>query len=449
MKLRHSILLFTFASGLALPASPLAAQAPGRLTTPEQARPGPRAPHTFRASVASSGAQANQYSQNPELTADGRFVVFSSNASNLVADDTNGSGDVFLHDLKTGLTTRVSVATGGAQADDWSGEPYVTPDGRFVAFGSLAANLDPLDTNSKQDVFVRDLWTGATERVSLATTGAEGDGKSYGVVLSDDGRFAAFSSDATNLAPGDANLQTDVFVRDRLLGVTEMVSVATGGIPGNGTSYYPSISADGRFISFSSDSDNFVPSHWNPYYQIYLRDRALDTTELISSDVLGFTPEAPAGAFSDVTPDGRYVAFASHSILIVGNDTNFAADVFVEDRLLGETYLVSVNAAGEQGSGDSLHPRISANGRYVVFNSIADNLVPDDDNLCADNFLHDLWTGETVCVTVAASGKVGNDFSWPATISADGRVTAFASHSSNLVPADSNRVEDVFARIQR
>src|SRR5438132_985845 len=212
---------------------------------------------TVRVSVASDGTEGNDVSLGSALSADGRFVAFDSAATDLVAGDTNGASDVFVHDRQTGTTERVSVASDGAQGNDSSsrGSPALSADGRFVAFDSDATNLVAGDTNGTTDVFVHDRQTGTTERVSVASGGGtQGNGKSGGFfafpALSADGRFVAFQSDATNLVAGDTNGTTDVFVHDRQTGTTERVSVASAGSQGNGSSAGPVLSADGRFVAF-------------------------------------------------------------------------------------------------------------------------------------------------------------------------------------------------------
>src|SRR5437762_932588 len=203
---------------------------------------------TVRVSVASGGTEGDDASLGSALSADGRFVAFDSAATDLVAGDTNGVSDVFVHDRQTGTIERVSVASGGAQGDGSSGligfafPPALSAAGRFVAFVSAATNLVTGDTNGAADVFVRDRQTGTTERVSVASGGTQGNAASWGLALSADGRFVAFQSDATNLVAGDTNGATDVFVRDRQTGMTERVSVASGGAPGNDGTGNPGLS---------------------------------------------------------------------------------------------------------------------------------------------------------------------------------------------------------------
>jgi Tol biopolymer transport system component len=228
---------------------------------------------TERVSVSTGGVQAYWPSDDPALSADGRFVAFHSDASHLVPGDTNGLGDVFVRDRRTGRTERVSVSTRGVQGDRDGGSPALSADGRFVAFHSEATNLVPGDTNGKRDVFVRDRQAGTTERVSVSTAGGQANDYSYTPAISPGGRFVAFQSLATNLVPGDTNGWGDVFVRDRQAGTTERVSVSTGGVQGNDSSYFPAISAVGRFVAFTSKATNLVPGDTNGKRDVFVRTR--------------------------------------------------------------------------------------------------------------------------------------------------------------------------------
>src|SRR6266567_3491186 len=243
---------------------------------------------TVRVSVASDGTEGNDVSMGSALSADGRFVAFDSAATDLVAGDTNRVSDVFVHDRQTGTTERVSVASDGAQGNGSSGllsfafPPALSADGRFVAFVSFATNLVASDTNGATDVFVHDRQTGITERVSVASDGTEGNAASAGAALSADGRFVAFHSTATNLVAGDTNGKTDVFIHDRQTGITERVSVASGGTEGNGFSAEPALSADGRFVAFHNTATNLVAGDTNGKTDVFVHDRQTGTTERVS-----------------------------------------------------------------------------------------------------------------------------------------------------------------------
>src|SRR5437016_5587381 len=240
---------------------------------------------TERVSVTSGGTEGNGASLGSALSADGRFVAFDSAATDLVAGDTNGVSDVFVHDRQTGTTERVSVASDGTQGNGKSGllsfafPPALSGDGRFVAFVSFATNLVAGDTNGATDVFVHDRQASTTERVSVAFYGTQGNDASSSPALSGAGRFVSCPSAATNLVAGDTNGATDVFVHDRQTGTTERVSVASGGTQGNGISAAPALSADGRFVAFHSTATNLVAGDTNGANDVFVHDRQASTTD--------------------------------------------------------------------------------------------------------------------------------------------------------------------------
>jgi Tol biopolymer transport system component len=351
---------------------------------------------TTRVSVASDGTQARSGtiygSLSPSISADGRYVAFHSYATNLVSGDTNLSSDVFVHDRQTGQTTRVSVASDGTQANNLSADPSISADGRYVAFVSFADNLVSGDTGYV-DVFVHDRQTGQTTRVSVATGGGQANGNSYGPSISADGRYVAFESDATNLVSGDTNFSADVFVHDRQTGQTTRVSVASDGTQANGQSSKPSISADGRYVAFMSFADNLVSMYPGPaprIYRIYVHDRQTGQTTLVSVASDG-TPADSGAFYPSISPDGRYVAFRSNASNLVSGDTNGTWDVFVHDRQTRQTIRVSVASDGTQANGVltiSSKPSISYDGRHVAFESDASSLVSGDTNNARDIFVH-------------------------------------------------------------
>jgi Tol biopolymer transport system component len=228
-----------------------------------------------RESVSSGGAQANGHSLAASISADGRYVAFYSSATNLVAGDTNGARDVFVHDNQTGATTRDSVSGSGAQANGQSFSPSISADGRYVAFYSDANDLVAGDTNNADDVFVHDRQSGATTRVSVSSAGGQTDGGSYLPALSADGRYVAFSSESTNLVPGDTNGAVDIFIHDNLSGATTRLSVKANGVEGDGDSIRPALSADGHFAAFDSQAANLVSGDGNGFSDVFLRDATL------------------------------------------------------------------------------------------------------------------------------------------------------------------------------
>jgi len=396
-------------------------------------------------SVASDGTQGNDDSYSPSISSDGRFVAFHSDASNLVPEDTNGWPDVFLHDRLTGVTEMVSVASDGTHGDSTSKDPSISADGRFVAFWSYAGNLVPVDTNVLADVFVHDRQIGETTRVSVTSTGEQSCGDHPSI--SADGRFVAFQSICTNLVPHDNNYWSDVFVHDRQTGITEIVSVDSDGIQGNDVSSSPVISADGRFVAFESTSDNLVPEDTNAAKDLFVHDRQTGSTERVSVASDGTQSDDSCGYSAcslSISADGRFVAFQSMASNLVPGDTNDWTDVFVHDRQTGETTRVSIGINGTQGNDASSNPLISADGRYVAFDSIASNLVPGDSVYNYDVFVHDRQTGVTTQVSVNIDGVEGNGYSQNPKISANMQWIAFRSNASNLVPGDTNGCLDIF-----
>ena len=417
----------------------------GAAGTPAAADASPRAGVTTRVSVSSTGEQANSYSSETSISADGRYVAFQSFASNLVVGDTNGAPDVFVRDLGAGSTQRVSVRTNGGQANDGSYFPAISADGRYVAFQSFASNLAVGDTNGASDVFVRDLVAGTTQRVSVRTDGGQANGGSYVPAISTDGGSVAFHSHATNLVAGDTNDEVDVFVRDLAAGTTRRVSVRTGGGQANSDSYFPAISGDGRYVAFQSSAANLVADDTNDKVDVYVRDRVAGTTSRVSVG-RGGRQSRGNSQYPAISADGRYVAFASFAGNLAPGDTNHVQDVFVRNLVAEKTRRVSVGPDGQQADHGSHSATIAANGRRVAFTSDATNLVTGDTNDLPDVFVRDWRAGTTRLVSVDSNGLQANGYSANPAISADGRYVAFGSEASNLVPADTNRDLDVFVR---
>jgi Tol biopolymer transport system component len=406
---------------------------------------------TQRVSVSGTATAGDDDSVLAAISGDGRFVAFWSLASNLVPGDTNGTTDVFVHDRQTATTERVSVdsrerqATGGT-FDTNFGRPAISPDGRFVAFASSATNLVKGDRNQTADIFLRDRVAGTTERVSMAGRKTETNAESSGPALSPDGRFVAFTSFADNLVAGDTNFTSDVFVRDRQAATTERVSVNSNEEQANNSSSEAAITPDGRLVAFSSAATNLIAGDVEDFASdVYLRDRQTGTTEGISTTQPSSGPVLHSGSPS-LSADGRLVAFHSWESNLVPGDTNGRFDIFVFDRQTQTTERVSVTSAGIEGNNDSTGPSINADGRLVAFTSDADNLVAGDGNFDLDIFVHDRQTQTTVRASVATDGtETGFELgSLNAALSADGQVVAFQSEGA-LVPEDGGFPVDVYA----
>ena len=401
---------------------------------------------TRRISVSSGGTQGNDASATPSISADGLSVAFMSAATNFVAGDTNDSLDVFCRNLLDSQTEIGSVGSSGL-GNDYSQGAAISADGNFVAFDSTATNLVAGDTNGDSDVFVRSRLLGTTQRVSISSSGAEGDNSSFVATISADGRFVAFASNATNLVTGDTNGVTDIFLRDRLSGVTERISVSDAEAQGNGTSSSPSLSGDGRYVAFVSDATNLVSGDTNTWRDIFVRDRLSGVTVRASVS----SQEGQANGHSSlpsISADGRFVAFTSAATGLIGPlafDTNGVDDVFCRDLVNGSTGRVSISSTA-QGNGASSSPSISADGRFVAFASSASNLVTGDTNSKTDVFVHDRSTVTTERVSLGSGGTQGNLSSFDPSISGDGRFVAFFSDATNLVSGDTNNAGDIFLR---
>jgi Tol biopolymer transport system component len=339
-----------------------------------------------RISVADDGSEANGKSGGAAISADGQIVAFWSDASNLVPDDTYGKRDVFVRDRLARTTTRVNVSSTGLQANAPSRQPALSDDGAVVAFRSDASNLIAQDTNGTGDIFVHDRRTGETTRVSLTSRGGQPNGRSRDPGLNANGRFVAFRSEASNLVPHDRNGAGDIFVHDRKSGATTRASVdsrgrgAAGcGVTGCGCD--PVLSADGRFVAFWSSATNLVEADTNEAWDVFVHDRTLGRTTRVSVG-----PGGSEGGKSSGEPwlsgNGRFVAFASQAPLTLG-DSNGDWDIFVHDRRTGFTTLETEG----QARGMSTDPVLSRNGRYVAFYSFATRLVAGDTNQSADVFV--------------------------------------------------------------
>ena len=404
---------------------------------------------TVRVSVATGGAEADGPfgSRDPEISGDGRFVVFESDATNLVARDTNNATDVFLHDRVAGRTTRISVSSANAQPGSFSGTVAVSADGRIVAFGSNAANLATGDTNQQPDVFVRDTRMFLVQRISLSDGGAELPRPTTGrPSMSANGRLVAFTTDAATVVPGDTNGRSDVFVRDRIAATTVRVSVATGGVEGGGGSSNPAVSGNGQVVAFESMASGLVPNDTNQRPDVFVHDRLSTVTTRVSVASNGAQARG-SSRFPAISADGRIVAFASEAQTLVAGDTNQHWDVFVHDRTTLSTIRVSVASGGPQASGDPVAspPSVSGDGSLVAFASTAPDLVTGDTNNRSDIFIHDLITSTTTRVDLPA-GRIGGA-NYAAVrdprLSSDGRYVAFAADRRSSWPYGTGSGRDV------
>lgn len=405
---------------------------------------------TQRVSLSSRGAQGELSSVGGALSADGRFVAFTSNSTALTRDsqaDLNGTSDVFVVDRQSGRVELMSIALTGATGNGASLLAGVSGDGRFVAFESYSSDLVPSDSNAREDVFVRDRVAGVTTRVSVGPGGAQADGGSFRAALSLDGRSIAFASWATNLTTSAVNGRLLVYVHDRLLGVTELVSVGVGGVSPNEDCDFPSISANGARVAFITEANNLAPGDpdLSPSWDVFVRDRPSATTLVATLSDQGVWANGPAQRHI-LSPNGRYVAFDCGANNLVAGDTNAHSDLFVRDLELGTTRIGVLAPDGGFANDWSLYPSFSLDGRLLAFASYATNLVPNDTNNRVDAFVRDLSTGAVQRVNVGANGAQSAFGANVGMISADGNHVVLSTIADDLVPGDTNTFNDVYVR---
>jgi len=348
------------------------------------------------------------------------------------------------HPNPPAVTVRASVSASGMQADGESTGPTLSDDGRLVAFVSFAGNLVTGDSNGVADVFVKDLLTGWVTRASVSSTGVQGNGESFAPSISSDGRFVAFTSEAGNLVDADENEDRDVFVHDRVTGSTVRASVGPLGEEADAGSYAAAISADGRYVAFASHARNLASDDQNRASDVFVKDLLTSSLERMSVGPAG-VPSDGSSEGTSISADGRWVAFASTATNLLAEPmTHRVWHVYVRDRSTGTIVRASLATDSTQADGQSFAPSLSGDGRYVAFTSRAGNLVAGDTNAAPDVFVRDLQVGITTRVSVSSDGAQADAHSSNPSISGDGRFVVFYSHASNLIADDTNSVQDVF-----
>jgi Tol biopolymer transport system component len=373
-------------------------------------------------------------------------VAFLSAADDLVPGDTNARPDVFVRDRKRGTTTRVSLAADGSQLAEGGSSPSISANGRYVAFGTIDRSVVPGKTSDLPDVVVRDLKTGTNDRVSVSSAGEESDGTAYQPVLSANGRFVAFGSDATNLVAGDTNGLYDIFVHDRKTGETLRVSVDSDGNQQTGSGETHAISANGRFVAFSSGAENLVPGDTNGQDDVFVHDLKTRSTTRVSLGATGVEPDASCYGPS-ISSNGRWVTFSSSARDLVPVSLTAFQQIYLHDAKSGATTRISGFTPDSEGNGASQDAHMTPNGRFVVFSSVADNFIPGDTNAEYDVFRFDVRRGVLARTSVTSDGaQTEGDDSYDPAISDSGRFVAFSSGATNLAPGDANDSSDVFVR---
>jgi hypothetical protein len=416
---------------------------PTRSQTPPIQSGGANSSLIERISVSSIPTEANGASEWSMISRNGRFVVYHSTASNLVPNDTNNVQDVFLYDRLFRTTERVSNGFGGVQGNNRSQFGDLSSDGRYIVFHSEATNFVPKDTNNAWDAFFLDRITGQFERISVSTTGQQANGLSIFPDISGGGRFVSFYSQATNLVPNDTNNVDDIFLRDRLTGTTERISVSTAGVQANAPSIFQDLSVDGRYTVYESEATNLVPNDTNNVWDVFLYDRIGQTTERISVNSTGQQGDGRS-SYAIISTNNRYVTFVSYATNFDPDDPTPNGDIYVRDLISETTELISRGLNSQPSNGESHYPVISNDGRFIAYHSEASNLVPGDTNNAADVFLYDRQTESTKIVSLSITGQQGNDTSNLPTISDNGRFLVFHSWASNLIFGDTNGAIDIF-----
>ena len=389
--------------------------------------------------VHNAGSQTNGHSSSPDISADGRHVVFSSAADNLVPGDTNQAADIFVYDRETRTTELISVTEDGAPANNASGEPGISANGRWVVFSSIATNLVAEDKNGLLDIFLHDRETGSTVLVSEALDGGSGTMMSMGPSISANGRWVSFTSFADNLVPrtdehtgadtADTNDRGDIFVYDRLGGGIRRVSLSSEGEQGNHNSGFSGISADGRWAVFWSLADNLVPGAGRG---IYLRDRATGTTHWIADG------QAPT-----ISPDGRWIGFLSVLSDLAPGDPLCAV---LHDRQADTVTVLGAYAQGGIDGAPSEAVRFSPDNAWLTFQSTfrSPDSMGDGGEWGQQVWLREQESGTLTLISVAPDGSPGNSISASASLSSGGRWIAYQSLADNLVAGHSNGYMDIF-----
>ena len=405
-------------------------------------------PRTTRESVSSTGAPAAGTVQSGSLSANGRYVVFSSTATNL----TGAVGmQVYRHDRVSGATALVTLSKTGTPSAAGGFAASVSADGRFVAFASAGSDFVDGDTNGTVDIFLRDMNNGTTAMVSASQTGTAAD---LGVVvnnvagkreISDDGRYVAFASSATNLVPTSNNGKSQVYVKDMATGLVTRASVDGSNAAGNDASSAPALSGNGRVVAFLSQAANFSSLSTSHTTQLFVRDldagsTTLDSVSSAGAPVLAWPASGPALSF-----DGHYLVFETRAQLEARDRDAGTFDVYLRDRALHTTVLASVSPNAIAGA-DSRAPSISADGRWVGFQSLDNTLVSGDANGMIDVFLYDRSTEAITLVSVNDAGQQANAPSTSPSVSSDGRFVVLQTTASNLVTSPTSTGAQLYVR---
>lgn len=393
-------------------------------------------------SADSTGEQLNAMSSIPPAAAssDGRYIVFATSASNLTGS-INGISEVFVRDVQLGTTIPVSVSATGTLANNASYPGGISADGSLTVFASVGDNL-PDSVSGETGIYLRDLRSGTTSREDVASDGSPANGNAGGLpCISANGRFIVFGSNATNLVSGVGGTM-EMYERDLTTGQIALVSIADDGTPANSGAQDCAVSADGRFVVFSSASSNLVSVNTNGTTQVFIHDMLTGKTSLVSVSDGG----APAGFSVDdnntplsISADGRYVVFGTNATNLVPQTVNSDQEhLFQRDILGGHTTQIDVDSIGTPlgGGSDYTEASQSGDGRFVAFHGLGQTLI------------RDTVAKKTQIISLASDGTPGNTATYnccsPAEVTAGGRSVVFDSAATNLVANDTNGVQDTF-----
>jgi uncharacterized repeat protein (TIGR01451 family) len=338
------------------------------------------------ASTSDLGVKANAAAVVPDISADGTKVAFYSHANNLDPADPDFLADIYVKDLVTGDIVLASTSDAGVKGNRDSFVPTISADGTSVAFYSSSNNLDPADGDLLPDVFVKDLVTGDIVLASTSDAGVKGNNESILPAISGDGGRVAFASKARNLDPADTDTTEDIYVKDLITGDIVLASTSDAGLKGNASSVEATLSSDGVRVGFVSFSSNLDPADVDTDRDIYVKDIATGDLTLASASDAGV--KSNAGSFRpDISADGRRVGFDSNGTNLDPVDVDPTLDIYVKDLVTGDVALASASDTGEKGTGHSIGPTLSDDGMRVAFSSNATNLEPADEDALSDIYV--------------------------------------------------------------
>ncbi|GAA4673137.1 Ig-like domain-containing protein [Nocardioides nanhaiensis] len=396
---------------------------------------------TMLVSASSTGVPGNRAADRPQISGNGRFVTFDTASTNIHPGITTWGLRVYRKDLVTGQLTVISADDAGTPTSEWSSLSWPDDSGNLVAFVSDAA-LDSGARSVGRNVFVRDVAAGDTELISVGVDGRAVNGASSRPMISRNGRYVAFSSFGSNLTSAGGNGQEQVYLRDRLAGTTTLISKAADGALGNNRSYRGMVSDNGRYVAWASSASNLVAGTQVNGESIFIRDLATGTTRRASIRPSDAKPMG--GSRPYLSPDGRLVVFNSYSA-IVPSDTNGLSDVYTYDQFANTVARESLSVSGGDGSDEALRGFVTDDGTHFVFNSFSGNLTEDDHNSYGDVFFRNRETGRNYLISRSTTGGGADGQSFRPVPDADGSVVTFLSAARNMVAGDTSEGYQVYA----